>query len=292
MRAAFALLAAAGVHLLSTALLGRAPVTAARPTVRVRWNDRATRWLAQAGLAGTGVTEVALVAVTVASAAGAVAWAVFGALAPAAVVGSLVALAPLGAARTRRLHLRAEIRAAWPGVIEDVRVRTGSLGRSVPVALLEAGRRSPVAALRPAFEAAQREWSLSTDFERTVAVLQAQLADATADTVCETLLVAHQLGGVDLEHRLVALAEDRSDDLESRRDAEARQAGARFARWLVLAVPAGMALVGLSIGDGRAAYATRSGQFAVVAGLLLTGVCWVWATAIMRLPDDERVLVR
>jgi tight adherence protein B len=53
-----------------------------------------------------------------------------------------------------------------------------------------------------------------------------------------------------------------------------------------------MALVGLTIGDGRAAYASPSGQLAVVAGVAVTAACWVWATAIMRLPEDERVLAR
>ena len=46
----------------------------------------------------------------------------------------------------------------------------------MPQALFEAGGRAP-GSLRPAFAAAQREWLLTTDFERTVAVLQARLAD-------------------------------------------------------------------------------------------------------------------
>ena len=68
-----------------------------------------------------------------------------------------------------------------------------------------------------------------------------------------------------------------------------KQAGVRFARRFVLIVPLGMALVGLSIGDGREAYQSGFGQFVVVLALGLVVACWVWAGRIMRLPDEERV---
>jgi tight adherence protein B len=107
--------------------------------------------------------------------------------------------------------------------------------------------------------------------------------------VCETLLVAHEVGGTDLDRRLAALAEDRVQDLQGRKDARARQAGVRFARRFVLLVPLGMTLAGLSIGNGRAAYQTPLGQLAVVAGLLMTVACWAWAGRLLRLPEEERV---
>ena len=75
-------------------------------------------------------------------------------------------------------------------------------------------------------------------------MLRAHLADPTADAACETLLVAHEVGGTDLAHRLEALAEDRRQDALGRKDARAKQAGVRFARRFVLVVPVGMALAG------------------------------------------------
>ena len=143
--------------------------------------------------------------------------------------------------------------------------------------------------LRPAFAAAHREWLLSTDFARTLEVLKGQLADPTADATCETLLIAHELGGTDLDRRLEALAEDRRQDTQGRKDALAKQAGVRFARRFVLIVPMGMAVVGLSIGNGRAAYQTSLGQVIVVVALGLVVICWLWAGRIMRLPDEQRV---
>jgi tight adherence protein B len=173
-------------------------------------------------------------------------------------------------------------------MIEEIRILTTALGRSIPQALLDVGRRSPDE-LQPAFQAAHREWMISTDFNRTVAVLKARLADATADAACETLLVAHEVGGAGLDQRLAALTEDRVQDTQGRKDARAKQAGARFARWFVLIVPLGMALVGLSIGDGREAYQSATGQVLVVAALAMIVGCWVWAGSIMRLPEEQRV---
>jgi tight adherence protein B len=64
----------------------------------------------------------------------------------------------------------------------------------------------------------------------------------------------------------------------------------RFARRFVLIVPVGMALAGMSIGTGRAAYETPLGQLAVVLGIAAVVVCWLWAGRLMRLPEEERVL--
>ena len=165
---------------------------------------------------------------------------------------------------------------------------TGSLGRPIPYALLEVGRRGP-AEMRDAFAAAEREWLITTDFPRTVRVLKERLADATADAACETLLVAHAVGGSDIDKRLSALAEDRIQDLQGRKDALAKQAGVRFARRFVLVVPVGMAFAGLSIGTGRAAYQSPTGQALVVGGIAAMAACWWWAGRLMQLPREERV---
>ena len=107
--------------------------------------------------------------------------------------------------------------------------------------------------------------------------------------MCETLLVAHEVGGTDLDRRLEALIDDRVQDAQGRKDARAKQAGARFARRFVLIVPAGMALAGMSVGTGRAAYQTASGQVLVVVAIVMVIGCWWWAGRIMTLPEEQRV---
>jgi tight adherence protein B len=285
-----ALCAAVGTHYVYTAMVlgwrGLRPSPRAPQPARRR--RRASDWLVQAGLGG--VSERQFVVVTLALAAlGAVAGvALFGGVLPALMLAACVGAAPFASYRVRRQQLRATAQEAWPRLIEEIRIRTAALGRSVPQALFEAGERAP-ASLRPAFAAAQREWALSTDFERTVSVLKAGLADPTADAACETLLVAHEVGGSDLDRRLAALIEDRVIDVQGRKDARSKQAGVRFARRFVLLVPLGMALVGMSVGNGRAAYATPWGQTMVVIGIASVVACWVWAGRLLRLPEEQRV---
>lgn len=292
---AVALGAAYGVFLLYTALvlgwgglgLGAGQLGAvARPRVRAR----AEQWLAQAGLEDVSVVEFVTVMATLFVVGTGLTYAVLGAMPPALVVGGFAATFPAGSYRARRQQRRMRAAESWPRMIEEIALLTGSLGRSVPQALFEVGRGSPEE-MRGSFAAARRQWLISTDFERSVAELKAGLADATADAACETLLVAHEVGGTDVQRRLAALVDDRVADLQGRKDARARQAGARFARRFVLVVPVGMALVGLSIGGGRVAYRSPAGQLAAVAAVVMVIACWLWSGRIMRLPEEERVFM-
>lgn len=279
-----------GVFLLYTALafgwrgVGVGPTPAPRAAPR----RRAEQWLAQAGLDDVRLSEFVGVMALLLIVAGGLTYVAFGALLPAVAVGAFAATSPVASYRARRRRRRERAAEGWPRMIEEIALLTGSLGRSIPQALFEVGRRGPEE-MRPAFAAAHREWLLSTDLPRSVAVLKARLADATADAACETLLVAHEVGGADVQRRLAALVDDRIADLQGRKDARARQAGVKFARRFVLLVPLGMALVGLSIGDGRAAYEKPTGQVAALVAVLMVVGCWVWSGRIMRLPEEERV---
>lgn len=284
-----AVLAGAGAYLIFTdVVLGWRGFRAPGPRSRRRWRERQLDWLVQAGLADLPVRELLAVIAALGVLGALSAYAVFGGALPALSVGAFTATFPLASHRVRRASRRTAAMDAWPRLLEELRILTSALGRSIPQALFEVGRRAPEE-LRPAFAAAQREWLLSTDFARTLEVLKAQLADPTADAVAETLLVAHEVGGTDLERRLDALIDDRVQDANGRKDARARQVGARFARRFVLIVPAGMALAGMSVGTGRSAYQTPMGQALVVVAIAMVIACWWWAGRIMALPQEERV---
>ncbi|HUP87207.1 MAG TPA: hypothetical protein VM143_16250 [Acidimicrobiales bacterium] len=287
-----AVLGAYGVFLLYTALVlgwrgvGLGPASTNRPA-KVP-TARLQEWMAQSGLDGVRPREFATVVAFLVLVGATIGYILFGGVVAPALAGGFAATFPPASAKARRDRRRAEARESWPRMIEEIRLLTGSLGRSIPQALLEVGRRAP-AELRPAFAAAEREWLISTDFARTTSVLKARLADPTADAACETLLVAHDVGGADVDRRLAALAEDRIQDVQGRKDAQAKQAGVRFARRFVLIVPFGMALAGLSIGTGRAAYQTAPGQVLVAVGIAVVVACWMWAGRLMQLPEEERV---
>lgn len=284
------LAAAAGVYYLYTAAVyrwrgaGFAPALD-RPVHRAA---PVREWLTQAGLGDIRIRDFAAVMALLFVVATAVVFAVFGAIAPAIAVGAFAASLPLASYRLRRATRRSRAQDAWPRLIEEIRILTASLGRSIPQALFEVGRRAPEE-MRPAFEGAHREWLISTDFTRTLTVLKAGLADPTADATCETLLVAHTVGGSDLDRRLEALVEDRIQDTQGRKDARAKQAGARFARRFVLFVPFGMAIAGMSVGDGREAYSSATGQTLTSLAVLIVVGCWAWAGRILRVPEEQRV---
>ena len=213
---------------------------------------------------------------------------VFGGLMSSAAMGLLGALVAWTIDHHRERRRRQDAADAWPRLIEQIRISVTTAGQSIPVALFEAGLNGP-AGLHDGFRAAHREWLLTGDLDRALAALTTRLDDATADTVCETLLVAHQVGGTGIGPRLDALANDRRRDLHERKDAHARMAGARFARTFVLLVPAGMAAAGLSIGNGSDAYRSGPAQIAVTVAVVVVGGCWLWASALMRLPTPPRV---
>lgn len=289
--AAAAVLASGGAYLLYTSVT-RSPAPTGerplRPPGRRSLRVTASVWLAQAGIGTVSVTEFAFAVASLWVLGCIGGYLLFDALGPALLAGVLAAGFPVSAYRRRRQQRLDNAAEAWPRLLEELRLRTGSLGRSIPQALFESARRCPDE-WRPAFAAAEREWLLTTDFGRTVAILKERLADPAADAICETLLLAHEVGGTDVGSRLADLVEDRVLDLQDRKDALSRQAGVRFARRFVLLVPLGMALAGLTIGTGRQAYASAGGQIAVAIGLLSVAGCWAWSGLLMRLPRPPRV---
>lgn len=284
-----ALVAAYGVHLLYSALaFGWNGVQPGPQSATKTENDRLGDFVSALGLGDFDPRTLAAAMVGLALLGFAFGSLLFGGVVPALIIAIFAATAPVGVARVRHERMIDHAHRAWPAIIEEIRLLTGTLGRSIPQATFEVGLRSHPG-LRPAFETAHREWLISTDFARSLDVLKGYLAHNTADIVAETLLTAHELGGGEVGNRLSALAQDRMTDQQHRRDAVARQAGVRFARWFTLIVPVGMALTGLSIGDGREAYGTDIGQALVAVALILILACWLWAGRIMRMPSEERV---
>lgn len=287
-----AIAGAYGVYLIWTAVVfgwrGLAPTaTQASGGQRTSRRTRLEEYLVQAGVDRLGVKEFIAVSIGMFIIGSLIGLALFNGAA-AMLVGLAAATVPIVSANNRRAKRLDKARDSWPRMIEEIRLQAVSLGRSIPQALFAVGDRAPEE-MQSAFDAAHREWFISTDFDRTLAVLKAQLADPTADAVCETLLIAHEVGGTDVDRRLQALLEDRILDLQGRKDARARQAGARFARIFVLIVPLGMALVGQSIAAGRDAYQGTGPTIAITVALGIIAACWWWAGTLMQLPAEQRV---
>ncbi len=286
--------AALGVHLLLRHLVFRGVHGESRRPDPARFSARRlvgalTDWMARTGIEGVSPTQYMLASAGVGILGATVTAAILGVGLPALLVGLITACIPSAFWRSRHRAARNAARECWPRLIEELRVLVGSAGRPIPQALIEVGLRGPEE-LRPAFTTAQREWALSTDFETMISVLKTRLDDPCADATCETLLTAYEVGGP-IDSRLAELAEDRRVDLRDRKEADARQAGARLARWFVVIVPLGMAFAGWNLGGGAGAFQSGSGQLAAGVAVVLIAGCWWWAGRIMVIPPEQRIFV-
>ena len=206
--------------------------------------------------------------------------------------GALAAGCAVVGRRSVESARRDQARRLWPGLLEELRVLTTSGGRSLPRALLEAGARVPDPA-GDAFRATEKAWRVSADFERSLRVLGDGLAEASTDIVCETLLVAHDLGGRDVGRRLARLAEDRRRDLATRDLAVAKLAGARFAPSVRRHRPVGHGRrrPGRRHRPGRVRHTLRASSSPSPRPRSVAG-CWLWAGRLLRLPEAPRVFGR
>jgi tight adherence protein B len=252
------------------------------------WKDRTQDLLVQAG--APAVSPGALVAACAAAGllTGLLAVAVSGSPTIALCFALMSAAAPYAVVRSRARARRAQLRALWPEVVDDL-VSGVRAGLSLPEALIALGERGPVE-LRAQFRRFGEDYRATGRFAEALTLLKARLADPVADRIVEALRLTRDVGGSDLGRLLRTLSQFLREDLRTRGELEARQswtvAGARLAvaaPWVVLAM--------LSTRPGTAAaFDTPAG----VAVLAIGAACCLAAYRLMlrigRLPEEARVL--
>lgn len=238
---------------------------------------RAVRgWLDEVGLAGVGTPVIIIVLVSVAL----VSAGITTALVPIPVlfpIALLMGLAiPVSFLARRRDSRRIVARAAWPDIIDGIRValRSGStIGDAiiaveplVPSPWTRAWRETTIALRRGA------------DLEFALGRLRDELSDPIADRVIESIVVGREFGGSDLTVVLAELSRTVRRDSTVRRDVRARQSWVRHAArlgvvapWIVLALLA-------TRPENRDAYSSPGGA----ALLLVAAGATVIANAVMR----------
>lgn len=195
-----------------------------------------------------------------------------------------------GTAASRRVDAQQKrlLRATWPQLLDTVRVDLTLTQVPLADALFGAARRLP-SPLSGRFLRAEREWVNSVDFPRALTVLATDCDDPFTDLVCESLRTIARVSARQMNRRLHDVATDLRITVRYAHDAEATLAGARFARRFVVIVPVVMALVGVWVGQGRAAYQTPTGQVVGGVALLVMLACWWWAGRLLKLPEPPRV---
>jgi tight adherence protein B len=244
-------------------------------------------WLAAAGL--PQVLPAQFVGVSLGSGliGGAVALVVVGSSAVAAVAALAAGLAPASYYRARRRSLRDQRRRGWPDAI-DLLAGAVRAGDTLPAALAVVAERGP-AALRPVFRGVVSDHRVSGDLVGALGRMRESAADATADRIAQTLVLAHRVGGRELGRVLRTLSEFVRDDMAARREIEARQSWTVVAARVAAAAPWVVLLLVASRPQGAAAFDSAAGMVVLLTGAGLTVVGYRLMLRIGRLPEEPRL---
>ncbi|SHN47798.1 tight adherence protein B [Cryptosporangium aurantiacum] len=224
-----------------------------------------------AALVALGVTYT-----VVGSSSVGVCFAVFGFLAPSALVRRL---------RTTRAR---ELRDAWPDVVDNLASAIRA-GMSLPEAVGAIAERGP-APLRPAFARFAADYRATGNFLVCLDRLKSELSDPVADRICEALRVAREVGGTDLGHLLRALSGFLREDARIRAELEARQGWTVNAARLAVAAPWLVLLLLAMQSTSLRVFDTFSGRLLLALGGATTLVAYRLMLRIGRLPTERRVL--
>lgn len=252
------------------------------------WTQRRAELLAQAGLAGitprqllalqVGTSLAVFVLVLLVSAAPpvALAFGLFGALAPRAYV------------LRQRNRRRTELREVWPEVVDNLTSAVRA-GLSLPEALAAIGDRG-AEQLRPAFQAFAEDYRATGRFGESLDRLKNALADPVADRICESLRMAREVGGGDLGRLLRTLSQFLREDARTRAELESRQSTTVNAARLAVAAPWVVLLLLATQTSTVTAYNSPGGVFVLAVGGAACLVAYRVMLRIGRLPDEQRVL--
>lgn len=249
---------------------------------------RARRLLAEAGIGRVGPAQlvggsaaVAVVAFVLVLAVSrtvpiAVAFALFAALTPRAVLR-----------RRGKVRLRAR-REAWPEAVDHL-VSGVRAGLSLPEALSALGSGGPTE-LRPAFARFADAHRATGSFDRCLDRLADDLADPVGDRVAEALRLAREVGGTDLGGLLRGLSRFLREDARTRGELEARQSWTVNAARVALAAPWLVLLLLATQSSTITAYNSAAGAVVLAAGGGVSYAAYRIMRRIGELPIERRVL--
>lgn len=186
-----------------------------------------------------------------------------------------------------RAHVRKR-REAWPDAVDHVSSAVRA-GLSIPEALRQLAQHGPEV-LRQDFAAFARHDAAHGNFDASLDVLKASLADPAADRLIESLRLARNVGGSDVGRLLRTLSSFLREDAATRTELAAKQSWTVSAARLALAAPWLALLVVGFRGEGFAAYRTSTGIAVLIGGAVVSWLAYAAMRAIGRLPVEERVM--
>ena len=180
--------------------------------------------------------------------------------------------------------------AAWPEVIDHLMSGIQS-GLSLTESLAGLSTRGPEV-LRPAFTQFKVTLYGSGDLTQAIEELKALFAHHGSDQIFEALIISKALGGSELLQILRSLGDFLRQDLALRREIEVKHGWIKNSAHLSAAAPWILLLLLSTQPSTAAAYSTPTGAMILIAGLLMTGIAYIWMNRLGRLPQTPRVFVR
>ena len=179
--------------------------------------------------------------------------------------------------------------AAWPEVIDHLMSGIQS-GLSLTESLAGLSTRGPEV-LRPAFTQFTATLYGSDDLTQAIEELKALFAHHGSDQIFEALIISKALGGGELLQILRSLGDFLRQDLALRREIEVKHGWIKNSAHLSAAAPWILLLLLSTQPSTAAAYSTPTGAMILIAGLVMTGIAYIWMNRLGRLPQTPRVFV-
>jgi tight adherence protein B len=257
-------------------------------SVAAGWSMRRAELLQQAGVDGVSSAQLWALQAGAALLLALIVLAVTGTVSIAGCFAVFGFLAPVALVRRLRRRRRAELRDAWPEAVDHLASAVRA-GLSLPEALAALGHRGPDQ-LRPAFARFGADYRATGRFVECLDRLKATLADPVGDRVCETLRVAREVGGSDLGTVLRTLSAFLREDARTRGELESRQSWTVNAARLAVAAPWLILLLLATQSTTLAAYDSPAGLLLLAVGGAVCAVAYQLMLRIGRLPEERRVL--
>ena len=203
--------------------------------------------------------------------------------------GTLAAGIAFVTVRTKNKLNEAALIAAWPEVIDHLMSGIQS-GLSLSESLAGLSTRGPEV-LRPAFTQFKLTLYGSGDLAQAIEELKSIFAHHGSDQIFEALIISKALGGGELIQILRSLGDFLRQDLALRREIEVKHGWIKNSAHLSAAAPWILLLLLSTQPSTAAAYSTATGAMILLAGLVMTGIAYMWMSRLGRLPQTPRVFV-
>jgi tight adherence protein B len=203
--------------------------------------------------------------------------------------GALAAGIAFVTVRAKNNLNEAALIAAWPEVIDHLMSGIQS-GLSLTESLAGLSTRGPEV-LRPAFTQFKATLYGSGDLTQAIEELKALFAHHGSDQIFEALIISKALGGSELLQILRSLGDFLRQDLALRREIEVKHGWIKNSAHLSAAAPWILLLLLSTQPSTAAAYSTPTGAMILIAGLVMTGVAYIWMNRLGRLPQTPRVFL-